>query len=513
MNFKHYNLTGILFLLLTLIPAPTVLAQDITIDSADPSSTEQGTFGQPISIRGSGFDKSVKEVKFLIHCEEANCVDDPGGIMVTGFSIISDKEITATIDVSESARLSQFDVAMSTRGRGGKGTTFRSAAIFEVTLRPNQQLVLCDELLENPLGSCTCKFSWDGNENIYGLLDNCVTSETLKLKSMIRTAGSAQANGTERLSITAVLCDPSNGQVCDAAGVAEGTFKGSSVIANAFHRARVRYVDIVIGAGVSDGCNGEEFQSAVSFVLDETTPDPTTTLPQEAPDPINRNSLFFVGDIGIYTEPGQPLCSGIELIREQGYTQKYTPDPDTGLEARDWKIIVSNNEISAGSYVEAGIVMLGMMPMESINPPNVFGNTIENAACGSSEPVGVLFGDFTPDPENFIEGVVESNTIDMAGGCVDAKPVGVQVLGDTGGTQTSVKVNKNSISGAFIGVYADCNVVEAGFSGNTLTGDAAVEDDIGIFSDAQSTSTKGKPNKWRFYAPDDELIDTRNGCP
>jgi hypothetical protein len=70
-----------------------------------------------------------------------------------------------------------------------------------------------------------------------------------------------------------------------------------------------------------------------------------------------------------------------------------------------------------------------------------------------------------------------------------------------------VKVNKNDIYGALIGVEVDSNVVEVNFSGNTLTGDGGVG--TGILSDAQCTRTKGKPNKISGYETD--IDDT--GCP
>lgn len=498
MNSKHHRLIGILILLLGMAAAHAVLAEVTSIVSASPNVAEQGTLGLPVTIKGSGFDKTVKEVKFLLSCATEPCADTEGGITVTGFKVDTEDTVTATIDVSATAELGDFYIAMATRGRGGKGTTFKSGNLFTVELRPNQQLVMCDEIIAAPLESCNCKFSWGGNGNIYELLDNCETSETLRLKSMIITAGSVQASGTERLTITAVPCGSAPGQDCSQIGL--GNFSGSSVIENWFHRARVRYIDIRFDDDVSRGCDPDDIQSAISFVLRADTPDPTTTLPQDNPDSINRNSVFLISDIGIYSENDSPLCNGIEVIRTQGYTEKYTIDPDNGevaLPARDWKVGVANTEISPESYVKAGIVMLGMMPMESINPPYVNSNTIGAAACGDPDSVGILFGDLTPDPVNQIEGVVESNTIDMTAGC---NATGVLVIGDTGSVQTTAKVNKNNISGAYFGVEVDSNVVEVNFSGNTLTGDGGVG--TGIISNAQCTRTKGKPNKISDYEYD-----------
>jgi len=527
MNNKHYRLAGISLLLLGLIVSNTLLAQDITILSASPEEAEQGTFAQEISITGSGFDKSVREVRFLVHCDPASpdCIDDPGGITVTGFSVRNSTKIAATIDVADNALVKSYDIAVTTRGRGGKGTTFRSAeALFTVKLRPNQELVMCDELLKDPLGSCTCLFSWDGNEDIYGLLDNCVTSETLRFKPMVRTAGSVQAGGTERLSITAVLCNTANGQVCDeTSGVAPGTFKGSAVIENWFHRARIRYLDIRFGSGASApsrGCEKDDIRSAVSFVLrkgdvpdpNRDTPDPRTALPEDNPDSSNRNSVFFVFDIGIYSED-DPLCNAVEVIREQAYTDAYS-DADDPEPARDWKVSIEHTQISAGSYVNAGIVMLGIMPTEGINPVYVFGNAIGAPACGEGaapdSAIAILLGGFQAlDALELAEGVVESNIINM--NCPDSMEshgTGVLLVGNVlPGRQTTAKLNKNDISGAMTGIGVDGDVVEAGFSGNTLTGDV---DDIGICSYAEHMNTKGKPNHFSGYGAGNEIQE--GGC-
>jgi len=288
------------------------------------------------------------------------------------------------------------------------------------------------------------------------------------------------------------------------------------VIENWFHRARVRYLDIRFGIGEfgvapTRGCDtgNDDIQSAISFVLRANTLDPTETLPEDNPDPINRNSLFFVSDMGIYSED-DPLCNAVEVIRTEDYTEKYSAPGDPFL-ARDWKIQVTNTEISEGSYVQAGIVMLGIMPMQSINPPIVFGNQIGAAACETQNPAGILFGGLTFDTENLIEGIVESNTINMARvfPCVqplEPTPTGVRVVGDSLDDQTTAKVTKNTISGAVTGVKVGENVVEVNISGNTLTGDGGVG--TGILSDAQCTRTKGKPNKISGYETDIDHI----GC-
>jgi len=523
MNIKYCRLTSVFFFVLGLAASNTALGQDIVIDSANPNELDQGMLAQDIDIGGNGFDKTVKQVQFLLHCDpgDSSCTDDPGGITVNSFKVNSSKKITANIDISDTAVAGNFDIAVTTRGRGGKGTTFRSAVkLFSVRTKPNETLVNCD--IFAPKGSCTCMFSHGSEDNIYGMLEDCVTSETLYLTHMIRTAGTVQANGPINLTLTAVNCNAENGQNCGSDGVASGTFSGSSVIANVYHRARIRYIDLIIGTEVEAGCS-DGLWSAISFVLDESIDDPKTTLPEGAADPINRNSLFHVSDMGIRSE-GQALCYGVEVIRTAEYSKLYTvPDPfDANVvanPARDWRVYVANTEISAESYLRAGIYFEGMMPSETINPPAVLSNNVGAAACEEGiNPVGVYFGNLSAiDPEELVEGVVEGNNINMASDCGN-EPVGVQVVGDnyeihgpgTSGTQTTAKVNKNVISGAYFGVEVDSNVVDVNFSGNTLTGDGeAGSGDTGILSDAQCTRTKGKPNKISDY--DTDIVEF--GCP
>ena len=523
MRIKYFRLTSIFFFILGLAASNTALGQDMVISAASPESGEQGTPGLDVIIVGSGFDDTVDEVMFILHCGKRSC-PDTGDIVVNEFQVLNSGEIATNIDILDTAQVAGFDIVLrSTRGRGGKGTTFKGENKFSVKIKPNQSLVNCDKFA--PHGSCTCMFSYDSNDNIYGMLGDCVTSETLYLTRSIWTAGTVQTgpDGPERLTLTAVNCDPIK-QNCD--GVGTGAFSGSSVVANVYHRAGIRFIGLVIGEGVEAGCSGGLW-SAISFVLDEFTPDPKTTWPEELPDPINRNSLFSVADTVIRSED-QALCYGIEVVRAAGYSRLYTvPDPgDDNYHdvvtnpARDWKVYVANNAILAGSYLRAGIYFEGMMPTETINPPSVLSNSVGAAACGGGlNPVGVYFGNLSAiDPEELIEGVVEGNDINMAGDCGN-EPIGMQVVGDnyeihgagTSGTQTTAKVNKNAISGAYVGVEVDCNVVDVNLSGNTLTGGGdGVNGDTGVDSYAQSTREKGKPNEIMGY--DFNVIRDHDRC-
>lgn len=502
MNTRYHAIAGFLILLIGLLAPTALLAQEMVIESANPSEAEQGTANLEVAINGDGFDKSVKEVKFLVSCEQP-CPDDPGGVVVNSFRVNNSKKITAYIDIGAEAKLSSYDITVSSRGRGGKGTTYRGEGLFSVKLRPNQELLECHEIVGNvndpdPVhrykNSCTCQFIWNGDDAFLpALVEDCVTSETLYLKRRIRGNEGGSSDGSGNTTITARLCDNTDSYEQDCSEVLYGNFSGTTVIANTSHRASIRYIDIRF-QGVDRGC-GNGIESAVSFVLDGDLPDPTV------PEPLNRNSFLNVRDIGIFSggQYDEPLCHAIEIIRTDRYTDLYSSDSEI---ARDWKVYINDNFIEAGSYEQAGLVMLGMMPSEDINPPQVVGNNIGAANCGLSGQVGILFGDLTLDPDRQIAGVVENNVIDMDINCTT--DTGILVIGDPDDDQTSVNVNKNTVTGAYLGADVHCDVAKVNFSGNILTGN---DWPVGILSKAQVTDTKGKPNRISGYTSKISIVD------
>ena len=77
-TFRHR--TGFMFLVslfLGLVGLQSVSAQVIEVNSADPSSAEQGTVGLEVKITGKGFEKGATVRFFLFENEEDN-----GGIEV-----------------------------------------------------------------------------------------------------------------------------------------------------------------------------------------------------------------------------------------------------------------------------------------------------------------------------------------------------------------------------------------------------------------------------------------------
>ena len=99
------------------VAAPVnAFAQKITVKAATPPSGTQGTASLNVKITGSGFAPGAK-AEFL----KSGTVD-PDGIKVNTTSYISNTELTANIDIADTAALSLFDIKVSAAGRSGKGT-------------------------------------------------------------------------------------------------------------------------------------------------------------------------------------------------------------------------------------------------------------------------------------------------------------------------------------------------------------------------------------------------------
>ena len=113
-------------LVLTLAALPAARAQSVQVDSANPSSAEQGTVDLEVEISGSGFDNSAT-VDFFV-----TGTTNPGGIQVKNVKTRGSKKIIATIDVADGATVDDFDIEVRlSSGRKGKGTT-----LFSVQAKP-----------------------------------------------------------------------------------------------------------------------------------------------------------------------------------------------------------------------------------------------------------------------------------------------------------------------------------------------------------------------------------------
>ncbi len=95
----------------------TVAAQEIEVNSADPSVAAQGTVNLNVTIKGKGFRRGAV-ARFLVTGTAANT----GGITVNATTFVGPNEVIANIDVSDTAELAKFDIEVQNAdGRTGKG--------------------------------------------------------------------------------------------------------------------------------------------------------------------------------------------------------------------------------------------------------------------------------------------------------------------------------------------------------------------------------------------------------
>lgn len=151
------RLVGLLFLAgLLLAVALPASAQVITVTSAVPDTTEQGTLGLVVAISGDGFAKGAK-VDFFV-----TGTTNPGGINVKSVKVKNAKSLEATIDVAPDAQTDlKFDIQVMSNGRTGKGTELFSVKV-KVTggdLTP-PGMVTDLQVVEGQVGFNTAVLSW-----------------------------------------------------------------------------------------------------------------------------------------------------------------------------------------------------------------------------------------------------------------------------------------------------------------------------------------------------------------
>ena len=111
------RLTWIFFLVGLLFFAAPSYSEEIQVDSADPSSAEQGTYDLVVTVGGDNFGADPK-VDFFV-----KNTADPGGITVKKVKRQGPKTLKVTIDVAPDAQTElDFDIRVQSRGRTGKGT-------------------------------------------------------------------------------------------------------------------------------------------------------------------------------------------------------------------------------------------------------------------------------------------------------------------------------------------------------------------------------------------------------
>jgi hypothetical protein len=123
---KLFVLPTVALSLLALMPLGAAQAQ-VAVTSADPASAPQGMISLDVTVNGNGFDSSA-QVEFLV-----TGTTNPGGITVKKVAVRGSKKLIATIDIADTAVVTNFDIQVAlSGGRKGKGTS-----LFAVLLKPN----------------------------------------------------------------------------------------------------------------------------------------------------------------------------------------------------------------------------------------------------------------------------------------------------------------------------------------------------------------------------------------
>ena len=108
----------LILVILGLLSPQIAHSQGVEVNSADPNSAAQGTFGLDVKLKGKGFEKGAKVRFFLYETEE------DGGIIVNSVKVRGSKSLIVNIDVLNDAVIADFNVEVELLNRRkGKGTT------------------------------------------------------------------------------------------------------------------------------------------------------------------------------------------------------------------------------------------------------------------------------------------------------------------------------------------------------------------------------------------------------
>lgn len=107
-----------LCMLLGWLATPSrLLAQNITVTSANPPTGPQGSLNLNVVVGGSGFKNGAKADFFL------SGTTDPDGITVNSTTFNNSSQLTANINISSTTSIADFDVQVTNaNGRTGKGS-------------------------------------------------------------------------------------------------------------------------------------------------------------------------------------------------------------------------------------------------------------------------------------------------------------------------------------------------------------------------------------------------------
>ena len=116
------------FLAIVLVTLANSASAQISVTSALPNSTTQGTINLTVTVGGKGFKSGATAQWFI------SGTTNPGGVTVNSTAFVNPNTLKANITVSSTAYVGGFDVVVkNTDGRTGKGTE-----LFAVQQAPGQ---------------------------------------------------------------------------------------------------------------------------------------------------------------------------------------------------------------------------------------------------------------------------------------------------------------------------------------------------------------------------------------
>jgi hypothetical protein len=477
---------------------------DFPVDTVVPAAADQGQT-LDVEINGSGFPRDP-EVTFL-----RNSDNDADQIQVNSARAKGSRKIIANITVKGDADPTEYDVLVESlsNGRKGKGTT-----LFSVRVKNNADVVNCGVFTDSSFdpftdprdqeldpGLCNCWFQLNNESTdsgtppglIFSMITDCETAQTLVIPQFgnIRSLGAVQGEGSDRKTLTAVNYSPFDPSETPLLG----GFSGDAIIKSHGHRATARDFDIAVGAGVSAGCDAE-LQTGILFEINAGSPNPTV------PDPAYLHTRWRIQSMNIDTL-GEALCRGIVARRDNGAETGYpvswvNPDDGETYFPYDARNFIAGGHIMPGSYEKTAVLFEGFTwYAEAINGPEVFSIIIGEPADSGYQAAGIVFGDIvSSDAAKPVTGLVQDATISLGDSGTGILVYGAQVY-----DESDVRIDKNVVSGATVGILVDDNVAGVNFSGNILTGDNQTgSDDIGICSlSPDRTVEQGKPNRIKNY--------------
>src|SRR5438270_3288051 len=115
-------------LMVTAVLSANIASAQISVTSATPNSTTQGTINLTVTVGGNGFKAGAQAQWFISGSKTA------GGITVNSTAFVNSNTLTANITVSSTANVGNFDIVVkNTDGRTGKGSE-----LFAVQTPPGQ---------------------------------------------------------------------------------------------------------------------------------------------------------------------------------------------------------------------------------------------------------------------------------------------------------------------------------------------------------------------------------------